>query len=119
MGNRDFMAEGLMVLQMARAASEAALLTALDLCPACSRHADRQTLVTGWASGAPSARALTSASAALAARAWTLAARPDFSTPSFWTSATRLAASPRDSFSSADSSDIFMFFFWALAAAAV
>mmetsp|Transcript_7922 Transcript_7922/g.14278 ORF Transcript_7922/g.14278 Transcript_7922/m.14278 type:complete len:234 (+) Transcript_7922:2544-3245(+) len=118
-GRRDFMAKGLMLLQMAMAAVLAAAWTALDRCPACSMQAPRQCLFTAWASGAPSAKAWTRANparasassfdSALAARAWMFAASPDFSTPTFLTSSTREAASPRDSFAIFDSIDMVLF----------
>mmetsp|Transcript_43867 Transcript_43867/g.93291 ORF Transcript_43867/g.93291 Transcript_43867/m.93291 type:complete len:205 (+) Transcript_43867:2695-3309(+) len=118
MGRRDFIAKGLMLVQIARAVSVAALTTAFDLCPACSMHAARQILDTGCESGAPTARALTSArparasdsffDSALAARAWMFSASPDFSIPSFFTSSTREDSSPSDSFSNFASNDILL-----------
>mmetsp|Transcript_38984 Transcript_38984/g.93818 ORF Transcript_38984/g.93818 Transcript_38984/m.93818 type:complete len:373 (+) Transcript_38984:2053-3171(+) len=116
MGNSDFMAKGLTFVQIANAASEPAFWTALLLLPACSRHAARHIFVTAWASGAPSAKALTSArcaratassfDSALPASAWMLAASPDFSMPFFFTSSTSAGSSPSDNFSNADSMDI-------------
>mmetsp|Transcript_22396 Transcript_22396/g.40387 ORF Transcript_22396/g.40387 Transcript_22396/m.40387 type:complete len:254 (-) Transcript_22396:6-767(-) len=122
MGRRDFMAKGLTLLQMAMAASEAALVTAFDLWPACSMHAARQFLMTGWHSGAPSARALTRAiparavfssfDSALAARASMFAASPDFSMPSAFTDSTNEDSSPSDNFSNFASIDIFYYIFF-------
>mmetsp|Transcript_27530 Transcript_27530/g.56393 ORF Transcript_27530/g.56393 Transcript_27530/m.56393 type:complete len:217 (+) Transcript_27530:2767-3417(+) len=115
-GRRDFIAKGLMFLQIACAVSLALFLTAGLLLVACPKHAAKQSFVKASPSGAPSASALAVAKAArasassfephLATRAPIPAARPDFSAPSALTASTMDGSSPSDKFSSLDSIDI-------------
>mmetsp|Transcript_14471 Transcript_14471/g.27597 ORF Transcript_14471/g.27597 Transcript_14471/m.27597 type:complete len:237 (+) Transcript_14471:2574-3284(+) len=118
MGRRDFMAKGVMFLQMARAQSLAAFFTAGLLFRACSKHEARTCLLNASASGAPSATAcavanaahavFSSFAAALATREPMPAAKPDLSAPSALMASTTDGSSPRDRFSSLDSRDMFM-----------
>mmetsp|Transcript_26740 Transcript_26740/g.39616 ORF Transcript_26740/g.39616 Transcript_26740/m.39616 type:complete len:237 (-) Transcript_26740:56-766(-) len=117
-GRRDFIAKGVMFLQIAIAVSAAAVFTAGLLDVACPIMVERHCALKASASTAPSATALTVANAArasassfephLAIRPEILDAKPDFSTPSALMVSTTDAASPRVKFASLDSRDMFI-----------
>mmetsp|Transcript_56231 Transcript_56231/g.168357 ORF Transcript_56231/g.168357 Transcript_56231/m.168357 type:complete len:222 (-) Transcript_56231:171-836(-) len=117
MGRSDFIANGVMFLQMARAVALAAFRTLGLLCVACSKQDERTCLLKASPSTAPSAtacavlRAATASAssfeAALATKEPMPAAKPDFSAPSALRASTTDGSSPRDKFSSLDSRDMF------------
>mmetsp|Transcript_30273 Transcript_30273/g.64935 ORF Transcript_30273/g.64935 Transcript_30273/m.64935 type:complete len:233 (-) Transcript_30273:60-758(-) len=98
MGRRVFMANGVMLSQIAKAVSLAAAWTFLLLEMACSKQAPKVSFTKGWEVGTDSANSLTTfrpakASASTfeahrAVNATMLSGKPDFATPSAFTAST-------------------------------